>query len=64
MTSVIIDNIPETKKAEYQDFFRTLVREYNLDELEDHLFGLHIAKNGETSYPISELKAKYESQIS
>lgn len=64
MTSVIIDNIPETEKAEYQDFFRTLVREYNLDELEDRLFGLHISKNDETSHPISELKAKYGSQIS
>lgn len=37
MTTVTIDNIPDTKKSEYQTFFRTLVREYDLEELEDKL---------------------------
>jgi hypothetical protein len=47
MTTVTIDNIPEAKKAEYQSFFRILVKEYDLDELEDKLLGMHMSANDE-----------------
>ena len=61
MTTVTIDNIPDTKKAEYQTFFRTLVREYDLEELEDKLLWLHMSRNDESSLPVASLKNKYAS---
>ena len=64
MTTVTIDNIPEAQKAEYQSFFRMLVKEYDLEELEDKLLGIHMMKNDVSSTPINLLRNKYAGQLS
>ena len=64
MTTVTLDNIPETRQAEYQLFFRTLAREYDLDELEDTLLGIHMSHNTGSVLPISDLRTRYASHLS
>ncbi len=61
MTTVTIDNIPDAKKAEYQSFFSTLAKEYDLDELEDKLLWIHMSHNDESSLPVASLRSKYAS---
>lgn len=63
MSTITID-IPETKKSQYETLFRTLVREYTLEDIEDVMLGLHMSHNDTFSYPIATLRNKYAGKIS
>ncbi|OIP55003.1 hypothetical protein AUK10_00170 [Candidatus Gracilibacteria bacterium CG2_30_37_12] len=58
MSTITID-IPEVKKSQYETLFRTLVREYSLEDIEDIMLGLHMSHNDTKSHPIANIYTKY-----
>lgn len=62
--STITIEIPEVKKSQYEILFRTLVKEYSLNDIEDFMLGLHMSHNDTISYPVATLRRKYASKIS